>query len=70
VVHYWLGKLIFLSLECVVARSNADNLTKVFMQALMNQGSLYKDMIYMKVMTFGTNDVYVFQGVRWSRVTK
>jgi len=54
----------------VVARSNADNLTKVFMQALMNQGSLYKDMIYMKVMTFGTNDVYVFQGVRWSRVTK
>jgi hypothetical protein len=26
-------------------------------------------MISKKLMTFGTNDVYVFQGVRW-RVTK
>jgi hypothetical protein len=36
----------------------------------MNQGSLSKDMIGKKVMIFGTNDVYVFPGVRWSRVTK
>ncbi len=62
-VHNWLGILIFLSLERVIARSNADNLTKVFMQALMNQGGLSKDMIGKKLMTFGTNDVYVFQGV-------
>jgi hypothetical protein len=52
-----------------MARSNADNLTKVFMQALMNQGGLSKDMIGKKLMTFGTNDVYIFQGVR-SGVTK
>jgi len=52
-----------------MARSYADNLTKVFMQALMNQGRLFKDMIGKKLRTFGTNDVYVFQGVRL-RVTK
>jgi len=48
-VHNWLGTQIFLSLECVMARSNADNLTKVFMQALMNQGDLFKDMIGKKL---------------------
>jgi hypothetical protein len=53
----------------MMARITTDKLTKVFMQALMNQGGLSKDMIDKKLMTFGTNDVYVFQGVK-SRVTK
>jgi hypothetical protein len=30
----------------------------------MNQGDLFNDMIGRKLMTFGTNDVHVFQGVR------
>jgi hypothetical protein len=47
-----------------MAKSNVDNMTKVFMPALMNQGGFFKDMISKKLMTFGTNDVYVFQGVR------
>jgi len=39
------------------------------MQTLMNQGGLVKDMIVNKLMTFGVNGVFVFQGVR-SWVTK
>jgi hypothetical protein len=30
----------------------------------MNQGGLTKDMIGKKLMTFGANGVYVFQGVK------
>jgi hypothetical protein len=48
----------------VVVGSGADNLTQVLMQALMNQGGLTKDMIGKKLMIFGANGVYVFQGVR------
>jgi hypothetical protein len=44
--------------------SSANNLTQMLMQALMNQGGLTKDMIGKKLMTFGANNFYVFQGVR------
>jgi hypothetical protein len=54
----------FFSLECVVARSSVDNLIQVLMEALMT-----KDMIGKMLMTFGANNVSIFQGVR-SRVTK
>jgi hypothetical protein len=40
VVQNWLKLPIFLSLECVVVKSNADNLTLILMQALMHQRGL------------------------------
>jgi len=36
-----------------VARSGANNFTKVLMQALMHEGVLMKDLIDKKLMTFG-----------------
>jgi len=52
------------TLTHVVVGSSVDNLTQVLMQTLMNQGGLTKDIIGKKLMTFGANGVYVFQGVR------
>ncbi len=46
-----------------------NNSTQVLVQSLMNQGGLTKDIIGKRLMTFGVDGVYVFQGVR-SRVTK
>jgi PII-like signaling protein len=46
-----------------MARSNANNLAQVFMQALMHEGGLMKDLISEKLMTFGANGVFVFQGI-------
>jgi hypothetical protein len=45
-----------------MVRSSADNFIQVLMQALMNQGGLTKDMIGKKLITFGANGVFVFQG--------
>jgi len=58
-----------ISLECVVVRLGANNLTQMFMETLMKQGGLTKDMIGKKLMTFHAIGVFVFQGVR-SGVTK
>jgi hypothetical protein len=47
-----------------VAGSRADNLTQVFIQDLMHEGGLTKDLIGKKLMTFGANGVSVFQGTK------
>jgi hypothetical protein len=69
VVQNWLHIPILFYLECVVVRSSVDNLTQMLMQSLMNQGSLSKDMVGKKFMTFGADGVFVFQNVKL-RVTK
>jgi hypothetical protein len=38
-----------------MARLGANNLTHLFMQALMNKGGLYKELIGKKQMTFGVD---------------
>jgi hypothetical protein len=43
--------------------SNANNLTQVFMQALMHEGGLMKDLIGEKLMTFGANGVFFFKAL-------
>jgi hypothetical protein len=43
---------------------NANNFTKVFMQALMHEGGVMKDLICEKLMTFDADRVIVFQGMR------
>jgi hypothetical protein len=43
--------------------SNANNLTQVFMQALMHEGGLMKDLIGEKLMTFGVNGVFFFKAL-------
>jgi hypothetical protein len=47
-----------------MARLGVDNLTQLFMQDLMNQGILSKKRIGKKLMTFGANEVFVFQTIR------
>jgi len=42
-VQNWLKLLIFLCLECVVPKSNANNLTLILMQALVHQGGLIEN---------------------------
>jgi hypothetical protein len=49
--------------------SGADNLTQALMQALMQEGGLAKDLIGKRLMTFGADGVFVFQGTK-SSVTK
>ncbi len=48
----------------MVARLGVDNLNQLFMQALMNQGILSKKHIGKKLMTFGVNEIFVFQSIR------
>jgi hypothetical protein len=55
---------IFLSFECVVAKSNVNNLTQALMQALMHQKGFTKKLIGTRFMTFGTDGVSTFQGIR------
>jgi hypothetical protein len=61
VVQNWLQIPIFLSFKCVVVGSSADNLTQVFMQALMHEGGLMKYLIGKKLMTFDANGVFFFR---------
>jgi hypothetical protein len=53
----------------VVVGSVADNRTQVLMQALMHERGLTKDLISKRLMTFGADGVFVFQGTK-SSVTK
>ncbi len=62
-VQNWLRIPILLSFECVVVESSADNLTQVFMQALMHEGSLMKYLIGKKLMTFDANGVLFFKAL-------
>jgi hypothetical protein len=47
----------------VVVGSGANNLIQVFMQALMHEGGLTKNLIGKKLMTFSANGVFVFKAL-------
>jgi hypothetical protein len=63
VVQNW-SKPILLSLDYVVVGSGFDNLIQVLMQVLMHQGGFTKDLIGIKLMTFGADGVSIFQGIK------
>jgi hypothetical protein len=44
--------------------SSVDNRTQVLIQVLMHQGCFTKYLIGIRLMTFGADGVYVFQGIR------
>jgi hypothetical protein len=50
----------------VVVGLGVDNLIQVFMQVLMHQGGLTKDLISIKLMTFGVDGLFIFQGSKLS----
>ncbi len=62
-VQNW-SKPILLSLDYVVVGSGFDNLIQVLMQVLMHQGGFTKDLIGIKLMTFGADGVSIFQGIK------
>jgi hypothetical protein len=64
VVQNWLLISILLSLEHVPAGFSVDNLIQILMQVLMNQGGLFKELIWKKLMAFGVDGVYTFQGIK------
>ncbi len=63
-VQNWLKILFFLSFERVMVGSSVDNRTQVLIQVLMHQGCFTKYLIGIRLMTFGADGVYVFQGIR------
>jgi hypothetical protein len=66
VFQNWLQIPIILSLGCVVMGSSDNNLTKVFMQALMHEGGLTKELICNRFMASCGNRVSIFQGIQTS----
>jgi hypothetical protein len=62
-VQNWLQIPILLCLD-EVARSSIDNLIQIFMQALMHEKGLTKDLIGKKLLTFIANGIPIFQSIR------
>ncbi len=58
--------MLFFFLKCVVVGSGANNLIQVFMQALMHEGGITKNLIGKKLMTLSANGVFFFQSIRSS----
>ncbi len=69
--HGKLGKdpLILISFIRVLEGFGSNNLTKVIMEALSIRGSMLRDKVVNKLMSFGVNNVNVFQGTKYG-VTK
>jgi len=61
-IQNWLQILVFLSYECMVVGLDVDNFTQVFMQPLIHEGSLKKELITKRLLTIGVNGVSIFQG--------
>jgi hypothetical protein len=51
-------------LEGVVAGLNVDNLIQILMETFMHEGGLTVYLISKKLMAFGANGVFVFQGIK------
>ncbi len=69
VVENWARIPILISLDCVLEGSSSNNFTKVIMEALTTRGGMPRDYIASKLMSFGVDNVNVFQGTK-SSVTK
>jgi len=64
VVQNWLQIPILFSLEHAVVGLGVDNLTQVFIQDLMHEGGLTKDLIGKKLMTFNASGVSIFHSIK------
>ncbi len=69
VMHNWVRIRILISLDQVVEGLGSDNLTKVIMEALIIGGGVLRNQIVQKLICFGANGIYVFQGTK-NGVTK
>jgi hypothetical protein len=64
VVQNWLRIPIFISFEHVAVGLNVDNLIQILMQTLMHEGGPMKILISKRLVNFGVDGVFVFQGIR------
>jgi hypothetical protein len=53
------------SLDCVLKGTRIDNLTKVIMEALTIGGGMPRNHVSTKLVSFGGNNVNVFQGTKF-----
>jgi len=62
VVESWKRILYLLHLSCIANCGTTDHLTDVIMHSLLGEGSLTREQIVGKVVSFGANGVSTFQG--------
>jgi hypothetical protein len=65
----WVRIPILISFNHVLEGFGSNNLTKVIMEALTTKGGMLKDQVVSKLMSFGANNINVFQSTK-SSVTK
>ncbi len=58
-IQNWLQILIFLSYECMVVGLDVDKFTQVFTEPLIHEGSLTKELIIKRLLTFGVDGVSI-----------
>jgi hypothetical protein len=63
VLKDWSWILVLLTMKQIVDGSNLDNLKKVLMNSLKLCGGISKEHITNKLVSFGANEVSVFQGM-------
>jgi hypothetical protein len=68
-VEIWVKIHILISLDHVLEGSSSNNLTKMIMEALTIKGGMLRHQVVSKLMSFGVDDVNVFQDTKYS-VTK
>jgi len=69
VVEGWKYIPILLTLEQVLFCGTANNLTKVIVTSLLQNGGFSDTHLVLKLISFGANGVLVFQGVKISVIT-
>jgi hypothetical protein len=69
VVEGWKCIPILLTLEQVLFRGIANNLTKVIVTSLPYNGGFFDTHLVSKLISFGVNGVLVFQGVKIGVIT-
>ncbi len=69
VMENWVRIPILISFNHVLEGFGSNNLTKVIMEALTTKGGMLKDQVVSKLMSFGANNINVFQSTK-SSVTK
>jgi len=69
VVEGWKYIPILLTLEQVLFCGTTNNLTKVIVTSLLQNGGFFNTHLVLKLISFGANVVLVFQGVKISVIT-
>ncbi len=60
IIEDWVWSSIIIYLECITNGGNANNLTNIIIDALMNDGDLFKFNIIVKLLSFGIKGMNVF----------